>query len=76
MNDMAGTTFNLEDLDPPTESRFRVEAGMLDLIERLRSDGLSQAEIAVALADAAEEYVIRLASTFELNDENPRQYRN
>ena len=73
---MAGTTFNLEDLDPPTESRFKVEAGMLDLIERLQSEGLAQAEIAVALADAAEEYVIRLATTFELDRKDARQFRN
>jgi hypothetical protein len=73
---MTDTTFNLEDLDPPTESRFKVEAGMLDLIERLQSEGLSQAEIAVALADAAEEYVIRLATSFELDHKNTRQYRN
>jgi hypothetical protein len=73
---MAGTTFNLEDLDPPMESRFKVEAGMLDLINRLQSDGLTQAEIAVALADAAEEYVIRLATTFELDHKDARQFRN
>ena len=73
---MTVRTFNLDDLDPPTESRFKVEAGMLDLIERLQCQGLSQAEIAVALADAAEEYVIRLATTFELNNKGARQYRN
>jgi hypothetical protein len=73
---MTGKTFNLEDLDPPTESRFKVEAGMLDLIQRLQVQGLSQAEIAVALADAAEEYVIRLATTFDLNNKNAGKYRN
>ena len=49
---------------------------MLDLIERLQSEGLAQAEIAVALADAAEEYVIRLATTFELDHKDARQFRN
>lgn len=73
---MAVGTFNLEDLDPPAENRFKVEAGMLDLIERLQRQGLLQAEIAVALADAAEEYVIRLATTFEQDHKDARQYRN
>ncbi|WP_455273656.1 hypothetical protein [Rhizobium herbae] len=73
---MAGSTFNLRELDPPTECRFKVEAGMLDLIEQLRGQGLSQPEIAVALADAAEEYVIRLATTFELNHQHSGYHRN
>jgi hypothetical protein len=73
---MTVRTFNLDDLDPPTESRFKVEAGMLDLITRLQSEGLSQAEVAVALADAAKDYVVRLAATFELHDQNSLRYRN
>jgi hypothetical protein len=39
-----------------------VDAAMLELIERLHSQGLGRAEVALALADASEDYVIRLAS--------------
>jgi len=35
---------------------------MLEMIEHLQQEGLSQAEIALTLADAAEDYVIRLAN--------------
>ncbi|MGE6743216.1 hypothetical protein ACQKGC_23375 [Allorhizobium pseudoryzae] len=35
---------------------------MLSMIEDLRRQGLSTAEIALSLADAAEDYVLRLAS--------------
>ncbi|SIQ99178.1 hypothetical protein SAMN05880590_11024 [Rhizobium sp. RU35A] len=41
--------------------RFQVEAAMLDMIAALRAKGLDQAEIALTLADAAEDYVLRLA---------------
>lgn len=41
--------------------RFQVEAAMLDLIAALRAKGLEEAEIALTLADAAEDYVLRLA---------------
>ncbi len=48
--------------DPPAINRFKVEAAMLEMIEHLQQQGLSQAEIALTLADAAEDYVIRLAN--------------
>lgn len=60
----------IEDLNPPPISRFRVEAAMIKLIEELRVQGLSQAEIAVSLADAAEEYVLRLANKLELDEDD------
>lgn len=51
-----------ETYDPPAINRFKVEAAMLEMIEQLQGQGLSQAEIALTLADAAEDYVIRLAN--------------
>lgn len=48
--------------DPPAINRFKIEAAMLEMIEHLQQEGLSQAEIALTLADAAEDYVIRLAN--------------
>jgi hypothetical protein len=51
-----------ETYDPPAINRFKVEAAMLEMIEHLQGQGLSQAEIALTLADAAEDYVIRLAN--------------
>jgi hypothetical protein len=48
----------------PTRMNCRqiVDAAMLEMVERLHSQGLGRAEVALALADASEEYVIRLAS--------------
>jgi hypothetical protein len=66
----------IEDLNPPPISRFRVEAAMIELIEKLRVQGLSQAEIAVSLADAAEEYVLRLANKLELDDVDAGNHRH
>jgi hypothetical protein len=55
--------------DDPTEPsircRFKVEAAMLEMIEGLQRQGLGSAEIALSLADAAEDYVLRLAKTEE-----------
>jgi hypothetical protein len=48
--------------EPSIGCRFKVEAAMLSMIEDLRRQGLSTAEIALSLADAAEDYVLRLAS--------------
>ena len=44
------------------DCRKLVEAAMRNLIEQLHSKGFSQAAVALALADAAEEYVIELAA--------------
>ncbi|TCV74704.1 hypothetical protein EDE05_1376 [Neorhizobium sp. R1-B] len=52
-----------EPYDPLTINRFKIEAAMLDLIDQLQRQGLDKLEIALALADAAEDYVMRLAST-------------
>ncbi len=43
------------------DCREQVEIAMREMIERLASSGLPLAEIALCLADAAEEYVISLA---------------
>ncbi|WP_037083666.1 hypothetical protein [Neorhizobium vignae] len=51
-----------EQYDPPPAHRFRVEAAMLEMIEHLRQEGLSRQEIALILADAADEYVMILAN--------------
>ncbi|CDZ26693.1 hypothetical protein NOJ05_02525 [Neorhizobium galegae] len=51
-----------ETYEPPPEHRFRVEAAMLEMIERLQEEGLSRQEIALILADAADEYVIIIAN--------------
>ncbi|CAN7699814.1 hypothetical protein [Neorhizobium tomejilense] len=51
-----------EPYEPPPAHRFRVEAAMLEMIERLQQEGLSRQEIALILADAADEYVIILAN--------------
>jgi hypothetical protein len=51
-----------ESYEPPPAHRFRVEAAMLEMIERLRQEGLGRQEIALILADAADEYVIILAN--------------
>ncbi len=48
--------------DPTTINRFKVEAAMFELIGQLLRQGMDEAEIAMALADAAEDYVIRLAN--------------
>lgn len=51
-----------EAFEPSIKCRFKVEAAMLSMIDDLRHQGLSTAEIALSLADAAEDYVLRLAS--------------
>ncbi|MCQ1838744.1 hypothetical protein [Neorhizobium galegae] len=51
-----------ESYDPLPAHRFRVEAAMLEMIERLQQEGLCRQEIALILADAADEYVIILAN--------------
>lgn len=51
-----------EPYEPSPAHRFRVEAAMLEMIERLQQEGLSRQEIALILADAADEYVIILAN--------------
>lgn len=48
--------------DPLAINRFKVEAAMFELIDQLQRQGLDKLEIAMALADAAEDYVMRLAS--------------
>ncbi|MDO1583625.1 hypothetical protein [Rhizobium oryzicola] len=48
--------------EPSLLCRFTVEAAMLDMVKRLQKQGLGNEEIAVSLADAAEDYVIRLAN--------------
>ncbi len=47
--------------EPLPATRFTVEAAMLAMIEDLCRRGLTRAEIAISLADAAEDYVIILA---------------
>ncbi|MGK9055292.1 hypothetical protein [Neorhizobium petrolearium] len=47
--------------EPFTSCRLMVEAAMQEMIANLQSKGLQPPEIALALADAAEDYVIRLA---------------
>jgi hypothetical protein len=51
--------------DPPAAHRFKVEAAMLEMIERLQQEGLAKQEIALILADAADDYVIRLANMID-----------
>jgi hypothetical protein len=46
--------------------RPAVEAAMNEMILKLHAKGFGRAEIALALADAAEDYVLRLASPKEL----------
>jgi hypothetical protein len=65
--------------EPPAINRFRVEAAMLEMIENLRRQGLRQEEIALTLADAAEDFVIRLANVTAEDDsetDNTTQYRH
>jgi hypothetical protein len=69
-------TIQTEDLNPAPASRFKVEAAMFELIERLLRQGLSRAEIAVSLADAAEDYVLRLAGELELEEKKTAQHRH
>lgn len=64
----------VEELNPPAMSRFKVEAAMIELIERLRGQGLTQAEVAVSLADAAEEYMLRLATMLDPDDRDSGQH--
>jgi hypothetical protein len=51
-----------ESYEPAPAQRFRVEAAMLEMIDRLQQEGLSRQEIALILADAADEYVAILAN--------------
>jgi hypothetical protein len=46
---------------PLPDCRARVEIAMFETIERLQQEGLSLEEIALSLADAAEDYVMFLA---------------
>lgn len=46
-------------------SRQIVEAAMLEMIHKVHARGLGRAEVALAHADASEDYVIRLASEFD-----------
>ncbi len=46
----------------PLNCRTEVEAAMFDMIQRLQQHGWTPAEVALALADAAEDYVMLLAS--------------
>ena len=48
--------------EPLPATRFTVEAAMLAMIEELIRRGLSREDIAISLADAAEDYVMILAS--------------
>lgn len=59
--------------EPSIGCRFKVEAAMLSMIEDLRRQGLSTAEIALSLADAAEDYVLRLANSTDDDESAPRQ---
>jgi hypothetical protein len=59
--------------EPSIGCRFKVEAAMLSMIEDLRRQGLNTAEIALSLADAAEDYVLRLASCTDEDEISPRQ---
>jgi hypothetical protein len=43
-------------------SRQIVEAAMLEMIQKLHAQGLGRADVALTLADASEDYVIKLAS--------------
>lgn len=47
----------------PTHMNCRqiVEAAMLEMIEKLHAKGLVRAEVALALADASEDYIMLLA---------------
>jgi hypothetical protein len=42
--------------------RFEVEIAMTEMLNKLQAKGWSQAELALTLADAAEDYVISVAS--------------
>ena len=46
---------------PATNCRARVEAAMLETIQRLQDEGLPLNDIALSMADASEDYVIFLA---------------
>jgi hypothetical protein len=50
-----------EQWEPSAACRFTVEAAMLEMVQRLERQGLGNEEVALALVDAAEDYVIRLA---------------
>ncbi|WP_105436175.1 hypothetical protein [Neorhizobium tomejilense] len=66
-----------EPYEPPPAHRFRVEAAMLEMIERLQEEGLSRQEIALILADAADEYIIILANmTAETQSEQQARPRH
>lgn len=47
---------------PQSTTRARVEIAMLEMVENLQQEGFSVEEIALALADASEDYVILLAN--------------
>lgn len=49
----------------PVFVRMRVEAAMLEMIQKLLAEGYRQEAVALSLADAAEDYVIELARNVE-----------
>ncbi|MDE1158496.1 MAG: hypothetical protein PW791_09485 [Neorhizobium sp.] len=57
-----------EPTGPTAETRFKVEAAMFKLIDVLTRHGLSREEIALALADAADDYVMMLAGNAAKED--------
>ncbi|WP_454858163.1 hypothetical protein [Rhizobium binxianense] len=48
--------------EPVSMCRFHVEVAMKQMLNTLQARGWSQAELALALADAAEDHVILVAS--------------
>ncbi len=50
-----------EPAGPNAETRFKVEAAMFELIDTLARNGLPREDIAMALADAADDYIMMLA---------------
>jgi hypothetical protein len=46
----------------PVNCRTEVEAAMFEMVKRLQQHGWEPAEVALALADAADDYVMLLAS--------------
>ncbi len=47
---------------PQSTTRARVEIAMMEMVENLQQEGFPIEEIALALADASEDYVILLAN--------------
>lgn len=57
-----------EPAGPNAETRFKVEAAMFELIDSLAHHGLSREDIALALADAADDYIMMLAGNAASDD--------